>query len=89
MNNICLSHEIGEDYSKEIETLELENYIEFATDLLFENTKRLEVHVIAESMSQENEILKSENHQQLIYSDTIDAIKRQMPLYPDFFSMMK
>jgi len=79
----------GDEYSKEIDTIQLEKYVEFANDLLFENTKRLEVHVISEQMEEENESLKIENKESIIYMDSIDAIKRQMPLYPDFFSMMR
>lgn len=67
----------------------MKNYIEFVNDLLFREPKRLEVHVIAESMTEENIKMKAENKEEIIYSDTIDGIKRKMPLYQDYFSFMK
>lgn len=48
----------------------------------------MEIHALAKVHSDENEKLKKEHADKTISSNNVDWIKRRLPLYPDYYSML-
>lgn len=48
----------------------------------------MEIHALAKGHIEENELLRKENVSNTVSSNSIDWIKRRLPLYPDYYSML-
>jgi len=58
-------------------------------NILFEATRRFEIHVVSELMKGENEKLKAEVTDKINYVPSAEIFKKRMTLYPDFIPQLK
>lgn len=48
----------------------------------------MEIHALAKGHTEENEQIRREVASKTISSNSVDWIKRRLPLYPDYYSML-
>ena len=74
-----------------LNTLQKDEFIELFNSIFFKNRKLVETHIVAEDHIQENNLLKKErlDKNPLTYEAlSPEWLKRRLPLYPDYNSML-
>ena len=84
MNNI------EERTPKVLDSLNKEELIKLFEVIFYEQKKLFETHIVSEKFLEENEKSKKERKEKsnnIIECTSIEAFKRKLPLYPDYFSL--
>jgi len=76
-------------YAELLSSIPKSEFQEFVKNILFEATRRFEIHVVSELMKGENEKLKAEVTDKINYVPSAEIFKKRMTLYPDFIPQLK
>ena len=58
--------------------------MQFYEEYFIKNTRVMEIHAISKDHHEENEQEKTK----AVHSPSIEWLKRRLPLYPDYYSML-
>ena len=81
---------IEEHNSKVLDTLNKEELVKLFEVIFFEERKLFETHIVSEKFLEENEKLKkerTEKNDNIVQCTSLEALKKKLPLYPDYFSL--